>query len=153
MIHFLIAAILSHHIAPPEQPQHPPKSSSVDQAPLIVIPRMNRPDSAVIESKYQCSTGSVELKLALTGTTVQVAEYSDANGPASPDELSQWNEWLSDIKNYHTFGVACQGAEAVVVYVYEPNPQRLRDAPYVAVFWDGGEIRRLPFTPGPPGRL
>lgn len=76
------------------------------------------PRTAVISSDYECGSESIRLTIEVETTSVRVTDYRAGERLATPEEISTWNERLSELREFSHFRFGCHtgGHQAVSIY-------------------------------------
>ncbi|MDP3403758.1 MAG: hypothetical protein Q8S03_03640 [Brevundimonas sp.] len=101
------------------------------------------PDSGETQSRFVCGLNyDVRFTIRVDQKQVSIVSYSGAAGPASAEQLAQWNAWLAPMRKMTSQNFVCTGdAENLTI---QGTRTQIDGGISVSAYWDNGELRRYP---------
>ncbi len=153
----MIELILALHIALPQAsaPQdHTTNHRASGQTPFVPTPATSQPDLAEFTSVHDCGDSRARITVRRiaepwtqgTSAKLEVVEYSDQRGAASPAELARWNSWIGDIYWWGGYRVLCADSTGVSGFTVIFSDLPATNHGSVMVTWLNGRMYRQPLT-------
>lgn len=104
------------------------------------------PYRSVLNAVHDCPSGQVSIDVSGTWSlgshgTVRVEAYSGAAGPASAEDLENWNDWLTDLTSLASVEVRCQAGGNETITIRGGGPGRSMRS--VSTWWWRGVLGRV----------